>query len=350
MRHPESYSHRSLEADSADVYAGVPFGDGPHDPGLRNFMFPVRRVDVFAEIAPGDFRRFPGRKALVNGRTGQVLAVVSDRYQVLPNQAALDIAIRAGRRAFPNEPSGEWYVSAVGGAGTGGHCWFDLQHPSFPQVRVSPDDIWELSVRVTNSYNHTRAFSLQFAFVRLECENRVLVREGKLLKVSVDHSQLDIVRKIEARIAALDFRTFGHTVDGFHEFVLPLTRIRVARHRFRPIVQSVLKIRSPDGMEPDDTAWHDLCRAMDATRDRYIGSLDETAYALFNTISDVATRPEKHDRGRFVRRDRYTLQKLAGDWLSSFHKLSQDGAGLKAYLESPSWSTLLGGDNADRRR
>ena len=54
--------------------------------------------------------------------------------------------------------------------------------------------------------------------------------------------------------------------------------------------------------------------------DRYAGELGENAYAVFNAITDFSSHPPGN---RFVCRERHSLQRLAGSWLSSFSQECQ---------------------------
>ena len=59
------------------------------DEGLDAIMFPVRKVNVYAETETDVRERIPGKKAVINTDSRRVLSVVSDRYRVLTNEAAL---------------------------------------------------------------------------------------------------------------------------------------------------------------------------------------------------------------------------------------------------------------------
>ena len=72
--------------------------------GLSAIMFPVESVPVFAETEPGRRERIPGKKALVNSDSRRVFSVVSERYQVLHNAAALDLAYAYCIKAFRTPP------------------------------------------------------------------------------------------------------------------------------------------------------------------------------------------------------------------------------------------------------
>ncbi len=105
--------------------------------------------------------------------------------------------------------------------------------------------------------------------------------------------------------------------------------------------------------------------AIDRTSDTYVGRFGETAQALMNAITDLATRPpflvcghcllrrERHsaeheepgdDRGRpyrFIHRERHGLQRLAGIWMTEFGRsVRQQGFDLDGYLDNPSRELL----------
>ena len=63
----------------------------------------------------------------------------------------------------------------------------------------------------------------------------------------------------------------------------------------------------------------------------YSSDLGENAYAAFNVITDFASHPPAN---RCVHRDRHSLQRLAGSWVSRFsQQCSQPNFNLKSYLE-----------------
>ena len=54
--------------------------------------------------------------------------------------------------------------------------------------------------------------------------------------------------------------------------------------------------------------------------DRYAQELGENAYAVFNVITEFASQPP---RNRCVYRERHSLQRLAGAWLTDFSRESR---------------------------
>lgn len=68
--------------------------------------------------------------------------------------------------------------------------------------------------------------------------------------------------------------------------------------------------------------WARLHTLIWSTSHRYVRELGGTGYALWNAITDLATRPPADSQ--FVRRTSHSLQRLANDWLIDFGRRIQD--------------------------
>ena len=78
---------------------------------VQNLLFDVDQVPIEAVVGSnGSTRRIsiPGKKALLNQRTGLVLGVVSRDYRVVTNQEAINLAREVCDKAFPGLSSVEW--------------------------------------------------------------------------------------------------------------------------------------------------------------------------------------------------------------------------------------------------
>ena len=290
--------------------------------GLAAIMFPVEQVDVFAETEPGRRDRVADKKAIVNTDTRTVLSVVGRRYGLLENRRALELARKCCIAAFPNTAPVGWYVDDIEAPISGGHCRVDLRYDgdvvaydwSFSET---VQDHYHPFLRVTNSYNASRVFSIHFGFTRIRCMNSVIAEES--VRVSLAHTR-DIESRIEKEISEAKFQ---RAASRFERFLKPLGRAAIPRGRFRPIIQSVLEIHKPEGL-PDDRqeAWRHLERILDRTSDTYVRQFGETAYALLNAITDLATRPPTKEQVgySFIRRERHSLQLLAGRWVAEFSR------------------------------
>lgn len=225
--------------------------------GLAAIMFPVEEVDVFAETEPGRRDRIASKKAIINMDTRAVLSVVGRRYG-LENRRALELAKKCCIAAFPNTAPVGWYEDDIEAPLSGGHCRIDLRYDgdvlaydwSFSE---SVQDHYHPFLRVTNSYNTSRVFSIHFGFTRIQCMNSVIAEES--VRVSLAHTK-DIERRIEKETNEAKFQRVVSRFEGL------LKRFRdtcIPGDRFRPIIQSVLEIHKPERM-PDDrlAAWQRL--------------------------------------------------------------------------------------------
>ena len=311
--------------------------------GLHSVMFPVREVDVYAETEPGKRDRIPGKKALINADTCSVLSVVSDRYQVLHNSTALELARKCCIAAFPNTAPANWCVFSVEAPLTGGHCRIDLTHegPIYGydwSFSKNEQDEFGPFIRVSNSYNRTSVFGIRFGLVRWACTNG-MVDWHSSITIKVAHDENEMVKSIEAKINEAKFRK---VIEDFRRVLKSLHRAQVPEGRFRPLVLSVLQIRKPERM-PDsrESAWKCLEEHLDDVASRYVGEMGQTGYALVNAITDVASHPPTKVGGyNFIRRERDGLQRLAGIWLVDFSKIAQQRQSLEEYLANPSRETL----------
>lgn len=320
--------------------------------GLAAIMFPVEEVDVFAETELGRRDRIAGKKAIVNTDTRAVLSVVGRQYGLLENRKALDLARKCCIAAFPNTAPVGWYVDDIEAPLSGGHCRIDLRYNgdvvaydwSFSEA---VQDHYHPFLRVTNSYNTSRVFSIHFGFTRIQCMNSVIADES--VRVSLAHTK-DIESRIDREINEAKFRKVA---SRFERLVKPLGEAGVPKSRFRPIIQSVLEIHKPEGM-PDDRkeSWRVLEQMLDATSDLYVRRFGENAYALLNAVTDIATRPPtKEEVGHsFIRRERHSLQVLAGRWIAGFSRsLRWPRFSLDAYIASPSAALLRTGNGSPTR-
>ena len=311
--------------------------------GLAAIMFPVEEVDVFAETEPGRRDRIAGKKAIVNTDTRAVLSVVGRQYGLLENHKALELAMKCCIAAFPNTAPVGWYVDDIEAPLTGGHCRIDLRYNgdvvaydwSFSEA---VQDDYHPFLRVTNSYNTSRVFSIHFGFTRIRCMNSVIADES--VRVSLAHTR-DIEAKIDQEINQAKFQ---RVADRFKGYLKPFGDTSIPKARFRPIIQSVLEIQEPARMPNDRReSWQTLEQVLDRTSDGNVRRFGENAYALLNAITDLATRPPTKEQVgySFIRRERHSLQLLAGRWVAEFSRsLRRPGFDLDAYLTDPSAALL----------
>ena len=305
---------------------------------LDDVLFPVEEHPVFAIVMDGaSERRLPVRdkKAIVNAKSGAVLGIVSRGYRLVSNREALEMALQCCRAVFPETKASEWEVKATDAPGTGGHCNIDLAHNStaldfsFVPAANRPEAFGPF-IRVTNSYNGLRALGFDIGFYRKICTNGVIIPSA-IIRFKFVHSRRDIGETILFSIA--DDR-LARLKASFGDFLGALRKCSVPRSNFGELVCGVLGLRAPKQLKshaPDPEEWVNLVVHIERMTGAYSGDLGENAYAAFNVITDFASHPPAN---RCVHRDRHSLQRLAGSWVSRFsQQCCQPSFDLKSYLE-----------------
>ena len=309
---------------------------------LDAVMFPVREVAVFAESAPRlaesaprRFARVRRSKALVNERSGDVVSIVGDRYQVLHNRVALELAVTGCVAAFPDTDRAAWKVTRVYSPRTGGYCVLDLSYrpkasPLVYEWAFAPGLIerYEPFFQMVNGYNGRIAFTLRFGVIRVVCENGLIARRSIRL-ATVAHDHKDMVASIEKAVQAAAFSQQAYDIKTQ---LGRLWQVEIPREQFAPVIHAVLGIRRPKRMDERVLpAWRELQRGVEEKSNRYVAELGSTAYALMAAITDLATSPPV---GRpFIFRERHSLQRLAGRWMRDFvGRADQPGFDLVAYI------------------
>ena len=311
--------------------------------GLQRILFPVGEVAVYAETKPGRRDRIPRKKALINEDTGKILSVVSDKYKVLHNRVALELARKCCMAAFPNTTLAGWKVFSVEAPLTGGHCRIDLKHEreiAGYDWSFTKDEQNEFGpfIRVNNSYNKTSAFVISFGLVRWVCTNGMIDWHSSIT-IKIAHDVKEMEKSIETEINEAKFRKI---FDDFRNVLEPLWHVQIPKSRFRPLMRSVLEIQEPEDMSEDrERDWECFEDHLDRVVSRYISEMGQTGYALVNAITDIASHPPLEVYGyNFIRRERHSLQRLTGIWLEDFSKIMLQPQLLAAYLAKPCLETL----------
>lgn len=305
---------------------------------LDDVLFPVAEHPVFVSITEKDGERrlaVPEKKAILNQKNSRVLGIVSRGYRLVSNREALAMAHQCCRTVFPETQPGEWDVNAVDAPSTAGYCHIDLVHNSaaleFSSVPADQrPDIFGPFIRVTNSFNGMRALGFDIGFYRKVCKNGMIVPDT-IIRFKFSHQQRDIGETIQFEIAKDKLSKFK---TAFTDSLAGLRNCVVSRPQFEPLILGVLSLRPPQPLKPDTREakdWQSLGTHLGEMSTRYAGELGANAYAVFNAITEFASNPPEN---RCVHRDRHSLQRLAGSWLTSFNDACRKpGFAITSHLE-----------------
>lgn len=310
----------------------------PRLTNIDDVLFPVDEHPVFVSVTEKGVERrltVPDKKALVYRNSNRVLGIVSRGYRLVSNQEALDLAYKCCRTVFPETQPGEWGVNAIDAPSTAGYCHIDLVHNStvldfsFVPAKQRPE-VFGPFIRVTNSFNGLRALGFDIGFYRKICKNGLIVPDT-IIRFKFTHMRRDIGETIHFEIAQEQLAKFK-TV--FTDSLTGLRNCALSRLQFEPLLCGVLLLRPPKPIKPDSREaadWQALSAHLAEMCTRYAGELGENAYAAFNAITEFASHPPEN---RCVHRDRHSLQRLAGSWLTSFNDACQKpGFTISSHLE-----------------
>lgn len=303
---------------------------------LNQILFPVVERPVFASVADGAGERFVpihNRTALINARTNEVVGVVGRDYQLVTNQIALSLGYQCCHAVFPTTNAADWEVGSVDAPSTGSQCTIDLYHKStnlnlVVKLAANRLETFGPFVRVINSYNTARALSFEVGLLRLACTNGMVLPQLEV-RFTFVHSRIGIGNDIAFHVLADDARIALH--ETHPKAIEALMNCQVPAARLGPLVLLALQVKQPANAGDD---WQDSLSAVRALTKRYTAELGENAYAALNVMTDFASRPPV---SRHMRRDRHSLQRLAGAWLADFSKTcALPGFLIDAYLERKS--------------
>jgi hypothetical protein len=288
---------------------------------LDDLLFEVEERPVYAGAGPNRYTPVPGRKAIVRRYDGRVLGVVGRDYRLVTNQEAMDAARLCCRQVFPSTKPEEWQFATAESPATRSSCAIDLVHNSAALnfSVVEPGDRPEAYgpfIRVANSYNGRRALGFEIGYMRKVCQNGLILPDS-LIRFHYSHSRRDIGQTIKFRI---DSEKIARFQDGFSTMVDTLLARPIGREAFTPIVETVYGIDRPENPKPAD-GWAELADFLHHLCDGYATTLGENAYAVFNAVTDLASRPPELP---CFRRTRQSLQRAAGSWLPPFTSACRD--------------------------
>ena len=285
-------------------------------PEVERFLFEVVTTPIEAVSAPdsGAGRvRIPGKMAILHRDSRQVLGVVSSSYRVVTNLEAVAMALEVCAKAFPGVQPDEWEPKRASGPDTLSYGSIDLLHRthilSLWDQRNEADDPYTPYVRVTNSFNHSRALRFDLGFIRRHCNNGVIF-EKDLASVVFSHSHEELAGW---RVKAGEVDLRGHW-EKFCGYLRPLKEAAVARQVAQKVVLQVLNFPAADiyRLERQHKEREELQREVERRHLRYETALGANAYALFNTLTDFAARPPALG---IYHKPRSTIEERAGRWL-----------------------------------
>jgi hypothetical protein len=123
---------------------------------LSRVIFPIELRDVFVDGAPNgsearQFSRYLGHKALVDGRSGRPICVVSDNYRVVTHEQSIVYGKQCVQSLFENIDTTKIQIFNIVSPDTASYCYIDLIHEGY-QVNIWDKEVYLPYLRIANSY------------------------------------------------------------------------------------------------------------------------------------------------------------------------------------------------------
>ena len=196
------------------------------NPPRRDWFFPIEEAPVFATVTRHGKAcdvTVPHRKALVAADTGNIVGIVGAGYKVFTNQQAVTLCHKFCLEAFPDTTPAEWTFVEGHGPGTRSWAAMDIHHRAHAMNlwdNGGHSEIFTPFVRITNSYNGSRALRIDVGFLRKHCSNGVIF-EQEAATLTVPHTRQGIhslkVARPFAGMAALSEEFRETRLSGYFE-------------------------------------------------------------------------------------------------------------------------------------
>jgi hypothetical protein len=316
------------------------------NPSRADWFFSIEEAPVFASVTRNGKNRdvrVPHKKALVAADTGDVVGIVGAGYKVFTNQQAVTLCRKFCLEAFPDTKPAEWTFVEGHGPGTRSWAAMDIHHSSHAMNLWGndggPSEIFTPFVRITNSYNGSRALRIDVGFLREHCSNGVIF-EQEAATLTVPHTR----QGIHSLKVARPFAGMSALREDFTKTLTSIRAVAVAPDEAQQLVRHVTGWpdlpEDPKSWERDEQAKLDA--DLETRLSGYFNELGENAHAAFNTMTDIASRPPQSPR---FRRDRPTLERRAGVWLRDFDvAVARPGFSIAGYLAGLAAPKLSGRD------
>jgi len=291
---------------------------------LKDAFFPVVEEPINYGEFMGHSKRIPGYKAIVDKDSGEVLSVVSNKYRLLLNREAYELADYIVQAVFEGKRLSDFECFNILMPKTKGSCRIDLIIPNnFNKLFGDERESWTPFVRISNSYNRTMVLKYEIGFCRWICKNGMIF--GQLgITFSMNHLGRITSKEINLLIekARKNIGEIGSLWSQFEKKMNQLKETPIPISSALAMYCKAFDIKIKKDEVSDNKK--DILRAkakqiVTASKD-YFKELGNNGYAMMNVLTDFASFPEwTTNPTNFV--DGY--QRKVGIWIDDFLKESQ---------------------------
>ncbi len=291
---------------------------------INDLLFPVELQRVYYESEINGTKtkiEIPRSKVVVNRKSGDPLGVVSDNYKLISNEEALSLGKKCCAVLFGVEEASNVEVFQVEAPSTASYCYIDLVHRNYVMNlwdEKNQSEIYVPYVRVTNSYNKSRSLRFDVGFCRKICFNGMIF-EQETIEFTFKHVKHELNEDVSF---VLEEGRMEQLFERFRSHANKLKSYQINKNQSFDLICALFSVKDKSeidfSMDTEREEDYDLLiRGIKRVLDKYVDEAGENGYSVFNAITDIASNCI---RNRYFRRDKHSMQRLAGNWINSFQK------------------------------
>lgn len=286
---------------------------------IQEQLFPVWQQPVFLE---NKLKPIPGFKAIAgspNNGSETVFSIVSDNYQLVSNQEALNMGKQIHRKLFPNAQESSFEVFNIIAPASKSFCHIDIIDKNYT-LNIWKQEVYVPFVRIHNSYNRSRSLQFDIGFCRKLCDNGMIF-EQDAVTLKFAHTRQSI------SLEGLDKINVDHLKKLEADFIAKTkssTEIEVPEKLFVPLAAKtfnrVFNLNHQDEIKKKQVQAkiEQFANSIHSYADQYIRKeqMGETAYSFYNVITHYASNNDQLQASA-----KNGLQTKCGMWINQIGEL-----------------------------
>lgn len=281
---------------------------------ISELLFPVECKPVYLENQRVPIPRYRAVTGKFENDQEVIFSIVSDNYQLITNQEAIELGKTIHGRLFPNASSASFEIFNIIAPKTRGSCHIDIIDKNYT-MNILAQEVYVPFIRIQNSYNRTYPLKFQIGFCRKLCDNG-MIYEQNLVSISMTHTRKSIRNLNLSNIDVSDLKKFE---TDFINKTKKSAEIELPRKFFLPLAAKVLNInfdlneKNEKKRKLTEEKLNEFAFAIANYTDKYIRKelFGENAYTFFSVITDYASN-EIHTQAR----TKHEMQVKCGTWLN----------------------------------
>lgn len=272
-----------------------------------------------------EWQKVKGYRAVVNFDDEEVISIVTNKYHLVTNLEAYNIADHVVKVLFPGASLNDFECYNLVMSQSKGSCRMDLIIPSSKESPFGDEsDPWTPFVRISNSYNRKIKLHYEIGFCRWICLNGVIFNQ-KGIDVSLNHSTKISKDKIidQIRQQAIELKSVRGMWNELKRKLNILREIEMTSSMALPMFCRAfnVKIDKKTIKERKKNELRAKAKLIKKLSEDYFKEMGNNAYAIFNVLTDYATYP---DYAPNTYTTIHSNQRTVGNWADELIKKSSN--------------------------